>query len=440
MKRPISSALCLLTLWLLLFPRPGIAAPDAPRDNTPRSAQYARQYIQFALQSCDRTEANLPRLTEVAQLIAERHLKGGSIGFPSNGQSLQQELAGRAGGLINFGFGGVWKKERSPEEKANDIGLIGWDRAPQPRELPMLQKLHEAGVYLIGFGPRDLPELAPYVALCDAWFDTGLGADDRMVELPGGARAGRGNALANMLNAWVLIGEFTSALTRHGKMPPFFKSNMLEDSAEWNARYRGQMQFHDDYNIAPIAAGTLGREYLDAMRANIRWFEATQLPGVEKAAGLIVSEVAQGRPVISALMGHAPDRYVGKYEDAAWSHPINLYNAPKILDKYRTGTPDGALVLRLGYTGLERPVADVLAEKKQRVLLITTANPRPEWQVPEDKMLVHIDMGWKFGDADLTSPGYPPRLLPPSGIMQIVAYESINVEVLAQLPKTAPAP
>ena len=49
-------------------------------------------------------------------------------------------------------------------------------------------------------------------------------------------------------------------------------------------------------------------------------------------------------------------------------------------------------------------------------------------------------MGWTYGDAVVPIANYPIRILPPSGIMQIVAYQTINAEVMARLPNTATAP
>ena len=45
-----------------------------------------------------------------------------------------------------------------------------------------MKNLRAAGTYIVGFGPRGLPALAAYAPLCDVWFDTGLGADDRAWE------------------------------------------------------------------------------------------------------------------------------------------------------------------------------------------------------------------------------------------------------------------
>ncbi len=52
---------------------------------------------------------------------------------------------------------------------------------------------------------------------------------------------------------------------------------------------------------------------------------------------------------------------------------------------------------------------------------------------PSKEMLTVIDTGWDFGDACVQIAGYPIRVFPPSGVMQIVAYESVNVEVLTRL-------
>ena len=44
-----------------------------------------------------------------------------------------------------------------------------------------------------------------------------------------------------------------------------------------------------------------------------------------------------------------------------------------------------------------------------------------------------IDMQWKYGDAAIPIENYPIKILPASGVMQVVAYEAINTEVLARL-------
>jgi hypothetical protein len=104
------------------------------------------------------------------------------------------------------------------------------------------------------------------------------------------------------------------------------------------------------------------------------------------------------------------------------------------LNNFKTKAPQGGLVLRLGYFGLDRKVNDLFVKKKSRVLLMTAENPRPEF----DAHLLYkdrIDLGYAFGDACVQIDGYPIPLFPPSGIVKAVTYECLNLEVLSLLGK-----
>ncbi|MEO6847885.1 MAG: hypothetical protein ABI254_11540, partial [Chthoniobacterales bacterium] len=319
--------------------------------------------------------------------------------------------------------------------------------APTPADIQKLKDYKQKGCYLIGFGPRDLPALAEVVKLSDAWFDNGYGSNDAAITFLDGTHAGHGNLLGDALNAWSFMGELIASFTRHGKMPPIGKSLSYEDGLTWWNKYFKKEQFQDDFKVPPVPAGKLAHAYLEAIRGLLRKYESTQLPAVYKTADLIANELASGRKTIVADIGHMPWAYVGKDESAAWAIASNetLYShVPSGWANYEKTTPDGALVLRLGYCGHHRDEHAVLKKKNQRVMLITAENPRPEWQLPKD-LLTTIDMGWKFGDACVTIPGYPVRILPPSGVMQLVAFETVNVEVLSYLnhaahTKAAPTP
>jgi hypothetical protein len=77
-------------------------------------------------------------------------------------------------------------------------------------------------------------------------------------------------------------------------------------------------------------------------------------------------------------------------------------------------TPDEGLVLRLGEWGLERSLRELFEKKRQRVILFTGENPRPESRVPASYE-PRVDFGAAFGDACVSIEGYPIRILPPSG-------------------------
>lgn len=420
---------CLLFCLIFLgsLPVATYAGPTPPAD----------QYCDFALRACDQVEQRLPELTKLAEVVAARHLDGGIIGViwepPSSTgpQGPQYELRGRSGGMSALDN---WLAKQLPTaHREKDVAIIGWQRAPGPHDLDILRKYHEK-FFVIAFGPRGLPALADEVKLADAWIDTGQGDDDHIATL-GKLRAGHGNTLLNVLNSWAFMGELVAALTRHGKMPTMLKSHMWDDEKAWNERYRQKLLFHDDLTVAPIPAGTLSRRYLDAIRALVRQFAATQMPAVQKAAALIAAELAQGRQTLVAQSGHTTYEHVGQYEDRVWAVPTVLYDTPGRLRQWPTSTPDGALVLRVGYCGEDKKIMDILRAKKQRVILIAVQDDhRPDFKLPDD-LATMIDMGWDFGDACVTVEGYPIRIFPPSGVMQLVAYEAVNLEVLSRLPQ-----
>ena len=83
--------------------------------DAPMPGDSARAYLAFVNRACDRVEADLPKITRVAEIVAERHIKGGILRLPWNQQGLQDELWGRSGGLIHIGTRRPHKHDRSAE-------------------------------------------------------------------------------------------------------------------------------------------------------------------------------------------------------------------------------------------------------------------------------------------------------------------------------------
>ncbi|MCM8815748.1 MAG: hypothetical protein NC931_07225 [Candidatus Omnitrophica bacterium] len=405
----------------------------------PADRNYAAtQYCKAVLDACDRVESNLSEISKVAEIVAERHMKGGLIGFyPIVYQGLQDELWGRSGSMVNMGVHRPSKRNRTEEEKKLDVSIIGWQTKPVGKDEALRMKtFKERGGYIIGFGPKDLPELAEQVQLCDVWFDTGAGIDDRCVNLLDDSKAGRTNHLVNALNAWALAAEIFSAITRKGHTPAMWKSYVYKDGKEWGNQFLFKQQFMDQYPVKPIPPEELAKAFLDGIRYHVRKFQNTQFSNIQKAVDLIVRELKKGEKIPVASMGHMPWTYVGKYEDSKWAENFDLHtNVSAQVEKYMKNTKDNCLIVRLGYTGMDPDSKRIFAQKKQRVILISAENDsenQPGWEIP-DGIDVYIDMGYAFGDACVWIEGLPVRILPPSGIMQIVAYECLNVEVLSRL-------
>jgi len=401
----------------------------------------AARYLDAALSWCDRLDADMGRFTELGELVARRHAAGGLIGTRWGNQSLGPELYGRAGNFVHMGFERPFKEDRSPAERANDVAIFGWDGAPDPGDADRVRRLRDRGAYVIGMGPAGLPDLAEVAALCDTFVDTGFGADDRAVRLPDGSRVGHGNHVVNALHGWVLMAETFGALTRMGKTPTMAKSYSYPDGPEWFARYLGKKQFHDEpeLQVPPQPPGALGHTYVERIRYLLRRLRIRELTDLRRAAELVGEELAAGRKTVVAWAGHMPEGYVGLRDDSLWCQPVQLHPFLDAQRKaFRERTPDGALVIRLGYHGLDARALVLLREKKQRLVLLAGESEDPAWQPPRD-VLVYVDLGWAFGDACVSVEGYPFPLFAPSGIMQAVAYEAIHAEVTARAGEPVPA-
>ena len=397
------------------------------RINKPLGA--AEKYMDWVLNDVDWTEREMRRYSEIAEAIAERHVRGGLIGFPFESQALAQDLWGRSGGIMHIGFSRPWKADRAADEQANDVGIVGYDAAPGPGDLKVLQELKGRGVYLVGFGPKQMTALSGIVSTCDAWFDTGFGEDDRVVDLGSGKRVGHGNVGANAIHGATLIAEVVGALTRHGKMPTMWRGFAYADGRAWGEKYFGKTQFHDDFRVTALAAGELGRRFLTQIRYPIRRIRA-QSEQLRRAASLMSDEIAAGRKIFVVWQGHMPPMYIAKNHDDQWATAVELHPfLPQQVDLYRQTVPDGALVLNLGYHGLDPIEAAVRREKHHRVIHMSGHHPDPAWQ-PADETLLRIDLGFAFGDACVTLDEYPQRLFAPSGIAQVIAYEAIKAELV----------
>lgn len=378
----------------------------------------AEQFLDTALAAVDRAEAQMAEITRIAEVVADRHIACGAIGFPFNEtQPLTNDLFGRSGGLIHCGFDRSWKEGRTDAEKAQDVALLGYHYPPREGELEELAALRGRGCYVVGLGPSSSPELAGAVAASDAWLDTATGA---------GALS---DCLANMIQGWTLKAEIVGALTRRGRMPVMWKSFSYSNSQEWNDKYFGKHQFHDDLAVPPQPAGELGTRYLRQIRHTLRRLRHTQAETLHAAAKLIQDETAAGRQTYVAWSGHLG--YANPNPLAApWAKIIEVPPAYEAsIAQWRESTPDEALVLRLGYHGQEPIDAQLFRDKRQRVIHLAGGYENPAHRPDPAAQVCSVDLSFAFGDACVSVEGYPIRILAPSGIAQLAAYGAIAAQV-----------
>jgi uncharacterized phosphosugar-binding protein len=413
---------------------------DAFRVEKPRAAA-ADRFVDFALGVCDRAEGpKLVEITKIAQTMADRHLAGGMIGFPAWEHTLTYELWGRAGGVVHVGFDRPWKKERSTEEQAKDVAIVSYDgltkQTPGAKDVEEIKKVKARGGYVVGLGPKSDPRLAEVLPLCDAWIDSGVdGASPPSPGAAGPARAAA-HAVANVVHGWVLTAEFVAALTRHGKMPPMWLSFEHPGGKDWADQHLGKHQFHDDLTVPPILAGELGRRTLRQFRHPLRRLREAEADHLREAGRLIAAEVAAGAKPVVGWSGHMPQNYVGKSNDP-WVHPFELpvilANWPQGIESYTKNGPRESLVLRMSTCGLDPAELKIHQSKKQRLIVLTGTHHDPAWNVNPPDVLLRIDTGAPFADACVPVDGYPLRIIPPSGLAQLVAYQAVVAEVNERL-------
>lgn len=396
-----------------------------------KPAKPAERYIDWVERFTRDTEADLPNYTVVAEQMADRHLKGGLIGFPFIAQPIAQDLWGRSGGLMHIGFDRPWKSDRTESEKNNDVAIVGYESAPSPNDLAILQQLKSRGVLIIGFGPSEMGTLKEVVSACDHWFDTDAGTDDRVVELENGKRAGHVNMVANAINGTTLIAELVGALTRRGKMPTMWKGYAYDDGRTWGEKYFRKFQFHEDFQVPELDKGELGRKYLTQIRYPLRrLYRQAEL--LRQAADLLSREIADGQTVYVAWQGHMPLAYVGKGDDRGWAKAVEFHPFLKQqVDAFTKNVPDEAMVLSLGYHGLDPVQAETWRQKRNRVIHLAGDHPDRNWK-PGMGLVHRVDLGFCFGDACVSIDGYPVCLFAPSGVAQAVAYEAIQTEMAAR--------
>ena len=154
-------------------------------------------------------------------------------------------------------------------------------------------------------------------------------------------------------------------------MPTMWKSYAYEDGKDWGNRYLFKRQFHDDFRVPPIPAGELGGRFLDRIGYCPAPPAGDAVGALADAGKAVAAEMAAGRKTVVHGKGTCRLAYLGQFDDS-WAAPAECHpSLQQQLDHYAKTTPDGALVLKLGYAGLNRKEADLWRAKKQRVIFMS---------------------------------------------------------------------
>ena len=360
--------------------------------------------------------ANLPAMAAQAERVASVLVGGASLFVGGGDHGFALEALNRAGGLAMV----QWAKEAEKVQRG-DVVWIGLRPDIVAGDCGLARSLRERGVTTVGFGSRNLVTDSD---VFDILIDNGLPADDHLVKGQNLSVCPM-STLLNVVNLWAFTGELVAAFTRAGRMPTMLQSVAVPGARERNAELRS-VKFHSGLTVPPVPSEQLGRAYLHELRRLLVRFKGSQEDAVKRCARMLADRLGSGRAPYLHMRGHLPPSEVGIPGDPNY---FRWLPKPDTDAAQQIGAED--LILCLGYVGIPDEVAPIAAARHPRVIWFIATDADTASQIPEGGLL--IDQQWQRGDAAVEVPGYDTRILPPSGVIQLVGYWMVVGEIAVLL-------
>ncbi|MHB0938698.1 MAG: hypothetical protein ACYC6A_20065 [Armatimonadota bacterium] len=366
------------------------------------------------------SKAHLPPVITAAEAGAARVLAhpGALIQVPYGVQlPFGEEMNSRAGGLVAV--------VDSARDNPHDIALVNvraWE-VDGPKMLKVMAECKQRGCLVIVFASKQgKPADAPIDFLIDN--GGGSGKEDSAM-----------NGIANMVNAWLWVCEYTAALTRHGKYPGILMSIMLPGAAEFDAKLQtaeGRVFLGDCQEAIP--AGKLADDYIARLE---KLFTDMQSPKTQQqlaaAADLIAARLQAGKKVGVSTLSH----YMIGDIFLDYQSPWVPFNSPgQAKTAFAKNLQPGDLLLWIGYVGMDSPYekyGQAIRDAKLDFIAVIVPDADPKNNAPDAKAT--IDMHWVVGDAEVAVPFPPGKMAPISGIDQALIYRQIDEMVTKRLAK-----
>lgn len=400
------------------------------------SARQAPALLDF-MDRAKVAEAQLPLIIEAAEAAAARKIKNPEalLNLTYHRQpSFAEELLNRSGGLA----GALPSEERPALVTDNDIVVFSvrsWEKNGEAAAA-YLRECREKGWMIILFASR-----------------AGRPADlDVDYLIDNGARSATEhdaavNSIANALNGWLWVCEYTAALTRHGRHPGILQSITTAGARAHNQIYQSRQTRHHDYPISvAVPAGDLSRIYLRRVDQLIQDLSSDRIGDqIKRASGLIADRLRQGEKVFVSTSTHIMLDEMDKNNKTPWTALHTLRQMESVLEQQ---TKPGNLFFWLSFNGVsiwaysddDGPTRTWINYdgplRKAGVDLITcfARDPlHPENNGPG--ALAHIEQNWEYGDAVVPVPFPPGRIGPVSGLYQGLIYRILD-EVTSALLKS----
>ncbi len=354
---------------------------------TPQSESYLDRTVQLM----ELSRAGLPGMAAPAEAAAKMLAEGGRL-FASGDPGLVSEISGRAGGFMMI------RPLSGSTLQANDV-LLHF-ALPGVRET--------------------LPANPPKDAFAAVFGECAAGSGAAC--FPGhGAEAGVSPRLAAAADAWLFTGEMIAALTRLGKMPVIYESIGAYGGNARMVQYKnGEIGFHEDAKVPPVAAGAVGGRFVDEICRMLRRVAAEERDDLARTGAWARGAREQGGALFMYSMGHlfpfeVDDTAIGTlFKSAVWNagfrhpHPEDAYGPKDV-------------VVQIGY---QQPPDVLLRKACPAGARVAYVSVRPDRDYMGGENVIWIDPMWDWPDACVPIDGYDVPLLAASGIVNgTIAWE-----------------
>ncbi|HOT51384.1 MAG TPA: hypothetical protein PLI07_10400, partial [Candidatus Hydrogenedentes bacterium] len=209
-------------------------------------------YLARVAHAIECARGDLSAMQPVAERAAAALANGGKL-WAAGQPSLVSEISGRAGGFMMIRALGS-----EPPDPADVVLYTPEIGAGMPDPLKNTQAL------VVTFGSRPVHDQWPF--------------------FPNHAEeAGISPTLANAIPAWIFTGETIAALTRLGKMPVIYESIGSYSGIPRITQYKnGDIAFHDDKEVPPVAAGVIANRYINTIKAMLDRVDREQRRQLDK--------------------------------------------------------------------------------------------------------------------------------------------------------------
>lgn len=411
-------------------PPPDVASA-ATATGPPASA--AAGYLRWLDACLDQQRRQLDRISASADAAAAAFVDNErwSIGVIGP-RGFTGEAMGRAGGIIR-----IHSPRQIKSKRWRGVILVGLTDQTLDASLAAVGTKQRQGCHIVVFGTPAQRVAADAADLdYDAFIENGAAPHNGLVQAADGRWLIPTQDVANVAVLWTWTGEFIAALTRRGRMAPVYMAYAVPGGQAWRNRI-GMTKFHGPgLRIEPVGPGVLGGQFIDALGEDLRALERTQMQAIGRVAAQAHRLRHAGRGLYIFLHGHAIMAMLGGPHDPGYFTVANrgwFKLADHILPQ------PGDLLFCVGFDQLfDGDFFDGLATRLRKRELqlawsVAVNNPQHDYTLAENELL--IDQCWCFGDASVTVPGYPVRILPTSGVIAQAVVWMVNAELHAMIEK-----